>query len=81
MSGFTPAQVSIDLVYCFRSTVNSGGGEGGSKLPYSKTCLKRPLKKNKTKVRMANDSLMNVESFAECSNTFDLHSAIIGLEN
>ena len=35
---------------------------------------------------MTNGSLMNVESIAECSlgafcNTFDLHKAIIGLEN
>ena len=49
---------------------------------YSKTCLKRPLKKDKTKT---NGSLMKVESIAECSkgafcNTFDLHQAIIGLE-
>ena len=41
----------------------------------------------KTKVLMANGSLMKVESIAECSkggafcNTFDLHSAIIGLES
>ena len=50
---------------------------------YSKTCLKRPLK---TKVLKTNGSLMKVESIAECSlgafcNTFDLHLAIIGLEN
>ena len=34
---------------------------------YSKTCLKRPIKINKTKVLMANGRLMKVESFAECS--------------
>ena len=44
------------------------------------------LKIDKTKVLKANDSLMKVESTAECSlgafcNTFDLHLAIIGLEN
>ena len=51
-------------------------------LRYSKTCLKRPLKIDKTKVLMENGSLMKVESIAECSffNTFDLHSAIIGIE-
>ena len=34
---------------------------------YSKTCLMRPLKKDKTKVLIANGSLMKVESSAECS--------------
>ena len=33
----------------------------------SKTCLKRPLKIDKIKVLMENDSLMKVESLAECS--------------
>ena len=41
---------------------------------------------DKTNVLKTNDSLMKVESIAECSlgafcNTFDLHLAIIGLEN
>ena len=47
---------------------------------------------DKTKVLMANDSFMKVKSIAECKvlqnapigafcNTFDLHQAIIGLEN
>ena len=41
---------------------------------------------DKTKVSKTNGSLIKVESIAECSlgtfcNTFDLHSAIIGLEN
>ena len=45
---------------------------------YSKTCLKRPLKIDKTKILMTDGSLMKVESIAECSfgafcNTFDLH--------
>ena len=34
---------------------------------YSKTCIKRPLKIDKTKVLMDNYSLMKVESIAECS--------------
>ena len=34
---------------------------------YSKTFLKRPLKIDKTKVLMANGSLMEVKSIAECS--------------
>ena len=34
---------------------------------YSKTCLKRPLEIDKTKVLMKNGSLMKVESIAECS--------------
>ena len=41
---------------------------------------------DKRKVLKTNGSLMKVESIAECSlgafcNTFDLHKAIIGLEN
>ena len=34
---------------------------------YSKTCVKRLLKIDKTKILMVNGSLMNVESIAECS--------------
>ena len=34
---------------------------------YSKTCLKRPLKIDKTKILMTNGSLMKVESIVECS--------------
>ena len=34
---------------------------------YSKTCLKQPLKKDKTKILIINGSLMKVESIAECS--------------
>ena len=53
---------------------------------YSKTCLKRSLKKDKIKVLKTNYSLMKLESIAECSlgafcNTFDLHLARICLEN
>ena len=53
---------------------------------YSKTCVKRPLKIHKTKVLKTNGNLMKVDSIAECSlgafcNTFDLHLAIIGIEN
>ena len=39
---------------------------------YSKTGLKQPLKKDKTKILITNGSLMKVESIAECCNTFDL---------
>ena len=44
------------------------------------------LKINKTKVLKTDGSLMQVGSIAECSlgafcNIFDLHNAIIGLEN
>ena len=50
---------------------------------YSKTCLKWPLKIDKTNVLKIDGSLIQVESIAECSpgafcNTFDLHLAIIG---
>ena len=34
---------------------------------YSKTCIKRPLKKDKSKILMTNGSLMKVQSIAECS--------------
>ena len=34
---------------------------------YSKTCLKRPLKIDKTKILMTNGSFMKVESIAKCS--------------
>ena len=34
---------------------------------YSKTCVKRPLKIDKTKILMTNGSLIKVESIAECS--------------
>ena len=34
---------------------------------YSKTCLKQPLKKPKTKICITNGSLMKVTSIAECS--------------
>ena len=38
----------------------------------SKTCLKLPLKIDKTKVLKTSGSLMKVESIVFC-NTFDLH--------
>ena len=43
-------------------------------------------KRDKTKILMTNGNLMKVESIAECSkgpfcNTFDLHEAIISLDN
>ena len=34
---------------------------------YSKTCVKRPLKIDKTKILITIGSLMKVESIAECS--------------
>ena len=34
---------------------------------YSKTCVKRPLKIEKTKILRTNGNLMNVKSIAECS--------------
>ena len=34
---------------------------------YSKTCLKQPLKKDKTKILITNVGLMKVERIAECS--------------
>ena len=51
---------------------------------YSKTCVKRPQKIDKTGIIMTNGRLMKVESIAEYlgafCNSFDLHGAIIGLE-
>ena len=51
-----------------------------------KPVLSDHSKMDKTKVLKTNGSLMKVESIAECSlgafcNTFDLHLAIIDLEN
>ena len=34
---------------------------------YSKTCVKRPIKIDKTKILMTNGSLLKVESITECS--------------
>ena len=34
---------------------------------YNKTCLKQPLKKDKTKILITNGSLLKVERIAECS--------------
>ena len=34
---------------------------------YSKTCVKQPLKIDKTKILMTNGCLMKAESIAECS--------------
>ena len=48
-----------------------------------KPVLSDHSKIDKTKILKTYGSLMKVESIAECSfcNTFDLHLAIIGLEN
>ena len=51
-----------------------------------KPVLSGHSKIDKTKVLKTKSSLMEVKSIAECSkrafcNTFDLHEAIIGLEN
>ena len=45
---------------------------------YSKICLKWPLKNRQNKALKTHESLMQVESIAECShgafcNTFDMH--------
>ena len=40
---------------------------------YSKTCVKQPLKIDKTKVLMTNGRLMKVKSIGAFCNTFDLH--------
>ena len=49
-------------------------------------CTVKPVynshsKIDKIKVYLTNGSLMKVGSIAEFRNTFDLHKAIIGLEN
>ena len=72
-------QIYLDL---FSSKQNnmSDCSQSTTKHIYCKTCLKRPLKIDKTKVLMINGSLMKVESkllngafpLAIC-NTFDLH--------
>ena len=52
---------------------------------YSKTCVKRPIEIDKTKILMTNGSLMKVKSIAEWNaplgafcNTFDLQNAPLG---
>ena len=45
-----------------------------------KPVLSGHSKNDKAKILMTNGSLMKVGSIAEC-NTFDLHYAMIGLEN
>ena len=35
---------------------------------YSRICVKRPIKKDKTKISMTNGSLMKVKGIAECSH-------------
>ena len=41
---------------------------------------KTATQKENEDILMTNGSLMKVKSIAECSNTFDLHYAIIGLQ-
>ena len=41
--------------------------EGNQLLAYSKTCLKGPLKIDKTRVLKTNSNLVKIESIAECS--------------
>ena len=49
---------------------------------YSKTCLKGPLKMDKTKILKTSGNLVKVEVLQNALfNTFDLHLAIMGLEN
>ena len=64
--------------FSIQSAIENKTKEVVCKPIYSKTCLKRPLKIDKTKVLKTNGSLKKVESIAECSkralcNTFDLH--------
>ena len=53
----------------YSSTCNSESTKQkvGVRSQNSKTCLKQPLKKDKTKILITNSSLMKVESIAECS--------------
>ena len=44
---------------------------------YVKTCLKQPLKKDKTKILITIGSLMKGKSFVECS-PWDIWSFLIG---
>ena len=49
------------------SLINSTKQEVHVVSQYSKTGLKQPLKKDKTKILITNGSLMKVKSIAECS--------------
>ena len=51
----------------YRESTNSTKQKVHVGSQYSKTCLKQPLKKDKTKILIANGSLMQVKSIAECS--------------
>ena len=82
--------VNPDLnLHCFQNWIYLGLGctIGLARHTHTvKPVLSGHSKTDKTKVSKTNGSLLNVESIAECSlgafcNTFDLHSAIIGLEN
>ena len=45
---------------------------------YNKTCLKQPLKKDKTKIFITNGSLMKVKSIAECALSDNWSSFLSG---
>ena len=65
----------------YSKSTNSTNQKAHIGCQYSKTCLKQPLKKDKTKLFITNGSLMKVERIAEIENaplgafcnTFDLH--------
>ena len=72
---------SFDSIVCFvpyLETIPFQGNGLTCILMYSKTCLKRPLKKKTKNHFQDNYCLMQVKSIAECSqrafcNTFDPH--------
>ena len=51
----------------YRESTNSAKQKVHEGSQYSKTCLKQPLKKDKTKILIINGSLMKVKSIAKCS--------------
>ena len=57
----------IDVNDLANTMYSSFGVYGSCNGPTGKTCLKRPLKIDKTKVLKINGSLMKVEIIAECS--------------
>ena len=59
------ARVLVPLFYS--ESTNSTKQKVHVDSQYSKTCLKQPLKKDKTNILITNGSLMKVESIAECS--------------
>ena len=63
-SYFNKKNMCIQLTASLMNSTNQNVHVGSQ---YSKTCLKQPLKKDKTKILITNGSLIKVRSIAKCS--------------